>query len=205
MKIVIINCIVIILLNSHLTHFPLGQGSSVASVGRPPRHLMYALHFPIPQDESTLHETNQRLLVLFGVGSSRDQVSALWAKPGHFETSNIHFPTSERVSGASERANGRASGLVLMSLFLFVPDHSAVVVLIAIIPLTVIKLANGCLNEQSSYSIFLQANKSVKKANKELLKLFGKKNCHDITGDGGKAKKKKDRAAGKHSYSISMN
>ena len=30
----------------------------------------------------------------------------------------------ERVSGASERANGRASGPVLMSLFLFVPDHS---------------------------------------------------------------------------------
>ena len=37
----------------------------------------------------------------------------------------------------------------------------------------------------------------MKKANKELLKLFGKKNCHDIAGDGGKTKKKKDRAAGK--------
>ena len=32
---------------------------------------------------------------------------------------------SERVSGASEQANGRASGPVLTSLFLFVPDHSA--------------------------------------------------------------------------------
>ena len=32
---------------------------------------------------------------------------------------------SERVSGASEQANGRASGSVLMSLFLFVTDHSA--------------------------------------------------------------------------------
>ena len=32
---------------------------------------------------------------------------------------------SERVSGTSERANGRASGPVLTSLFLFVPDHSA--------------------------------------------------------------------------------
>ena len=31
---------------------------------------------------------------------------------------------SERVSGASEPANGRVSGPVLMSLFLFVPDHS---------------------------------------------------------------------------------
>ena len=32
---------------------------------------------------------------------------------------------SERVSSASERANGRASGPVFTSLFLFVPDHSA--------------------------------------------------------------------------------
>ena len=29
------------------------------------------------------------------------------------------------MSGASERANGRVSGPVLTSLFLFVPDHSA--------------------------------------------------------------------------------
>lgn len=55
-----------------------GHGSSVVSVGRPPRHLMYALHFPIPQDESTLHETNQRLLVLYGVGSGRDQVQLMF-------------------------------------------------------------------------------------------------------------------------------
>ena len=34
---------------------------------------------------------------------------------------------SEQVSSASERANGRASGPVLSSLFLFVPDHSALV------------------------------------------------------------------------------
>ena len=60
-------------------------------------------------------------------------------KPGHFETSKIHFPTSERsggrerseqsgaskrVNGASERANGRASGPVLLSVFLVVIDHS---------------------------------------------------------------------------------
>ena len=36
-------------------------------------------------------------------------------KPGHFETSKIHFPTSERGERMSERT----------SLFLFVPDHSA--------------------------------------------------------------------------------
>ena len=69
----------------------------------------------------------------------------------HFETSKIHFSTrewakwasvrtsqrsggcerseqstaSERVSSASERANGRASGPVLQSVFLAVFDHSA--------------------------------------------------------------------------------
>ena len=32
---------------------------------------------------------------------------------------------SERVNGASEQANARASGPVLTFLFLFVPDHSA--------------------------------------------------------------------------------
>ena len=38
-----------------------------------------------------------------------------------------HCPTSEgvsEVSGASERANGRASGPVLQSVFLAVIDHS---------------------------------------------------------------------------------
>ena len=34
------------------------------------------------------------------------------------------FRVSERVSGASERANGRASGLVIQSVFLAVFDHS---------------------------------------------------------------------------------
>ena len=34
---------------------------------------------------------------------------------------------SELVSGVSERVNGRASGPVLTSLFLFVPDHSVLV------------------------------------------------------------------------------
>ena len=35
---------------------------------------------------------------------------------------------SERMTGASEQANGRASGPVLMSRFLFVPDHIALVI-----------------------------------------------------------------------------
>ena len=48
----------------------------------------------------------------------------------HRQNSHLitHFPTSEgvsEVSGASERANGRASGPVLQSVFLAVIDHSA--------------------------------------------------------------------------------
>ena len=35
------------------------------------------------------------------------------------------FGANERVSGTSERANGRASVPVLMCLFLVDPDHSA--------------------------------------------------------------------------------
>ena len=57
-----------------------------------------------------------------------DKLTHYGTKPGHFETSIIHFPTSEgvsEVSGTSKRANGRARGPVLTFLFLFVPDHSA--------------------------------------------------------------------------------
>ena len=39
----------------------------------------------------------------------------------------IHCPTSEEVSEASERANGRASGPVLLSVFLVVLAHSDLV------------------------------------------------------------------------------
>ena len=54
---------------------------------------------------------------------------AKWASKRMSELSGGHERSeqsraSERVSGASERANGRASGPVLTSLFLFVPDHS---------------------------------------------------------------------------------
>ena len=43
------------------------------------------------------------------------------------------FRASERVSGVSERANGRASGLVLTFLFLFVPDHGATVLMVLMV------------------------------------------------------------------------
>ncbi|XP_039245890.1 mediator of RNA polymerase II transcription subunit 12-like protein isoform X2 [Pipra filicauda] len=36
------------------------------------RHLQYATHFPIPLDESSSHECNQRMILLYGVGKERD-------------------------------------------------------------------------------------------------------------------------------------
>ncbi|CAJ0948971.1 unnamed protein product [Ranitomeya imitator] len=44
----------------------------LASLYDQPRHIQYATHFPIPQEESCSHECNQRLVVLFGVGRQRD-------------------------------------------------------------------------------------------------------------------------------------
>ncbi|CAH1781069.1 unnamed protein product [Owenia fusiformis] len=37
------------------------------------RHLIYATHFPIPQDENSVHECNQRMVTLYGVGKSREE------------------------------------------------------------------------------------------------------------------------------------
>ncbi|NWV85032.1 MD12L protein, partial [Dasyornis broadbenti] len=37
------------------------------------RHLQYATHFPIPLDESSSHECNQRMILLYGVGRERDE------------------------------------------------------------------------------------------------------------------------------------
>uniref|UniRef100_A0A674KHK9 Mediator complex subunit 12 n=1 Tax=Terrapene triunguis TaxID=2587831 RepID=A0A674KHK9_9SAUR len=45
---------------------------TLASLYDQPRHIQYATHFPIPQEESCSHECNQRLVVLFGVGKQRD-------------------------------------------------------------------------------------------------------------------------------------
>ena len=60
--------------------------------------------------------------------------NTLWSKIGKNRQNShpiIHCPTSEGVSKVSERcerANGRASGPVLQSVFLAVFDHSALMV-----------------------------------------------------------------------------
>lgn len=37
------------------------------------RHLLYTLHFPLPQDEFFVHECNQRHILLYGVGKTKDE------------------------------------------------------------------------------------------------------------------------------------
>lgn len=37
------------------------------------RHLLYTLHFPLPQDEYFVHECNQRHILLYGVGKAKDE------------------------------------------------------------------------------------------------------------------------------------
>jgi len=46
----------------------------------PPRHLVFLTHFPIPNDEQSSHEANQRMMVLYGVGRQRDDARHLAKK-----------------------------------------------------------------------------------------------------------------------------
>ena len=39
------------------------------------RHWQYVYHFPLPQDENSTHECNQRNVLLYGVGRGRDDAS----------------------------------------------------------------------------------------------------------------------------------
>ena len=48
----------------------------------PSRHMLYATHFPLPQDDSSSHECNQRLVVLFGVGKARENARHVLKKVG---------------------------------------------------------------------------------------------------------------------------
>ena len=37
------------------------------------RHLLYTMHFPLPQDDTFLHDCNQRHILLYGVGKAKDE------------------------------------------------------------------------------------------------------------------------------------
>ncbi|XP_046669089.1 mediator of RNA polymerase II transcription subunit 12 isoform X4 [Homalodisca vitripennis] len=49
-----------------------GVGSADVK-GKPSRHLLYTTHFPLPQDESSSHDCNQRHVLLYGVNKLRDE------------------------------------------------------------------------------------------------------------------------------------
>ena len=66
---------------------------------QPSRHLIYSTHFPIPQDEYSSHECNQRLVTLYGVGKARDdardilkkirkEIMKLYSKKNSLDTSS---------------------------------------------------------------------------------------------------------------------
>lgn len=62
---------------------PVNSGTSAerARLHRgPPRHLVFLTHFPIPHDEHSSHESNQRMMVLYGVGRQRDDARHLAKK-----------------------------------------------------------------------------------------------------------------------------
>lgn len=48
----------------------------------PSRHMQYASHFPLAQDEMSTHECNQRNAVLFGVGKAREAARHIPKKVG---------------------------------------------------------------------------------------------------------------------------
>lgn len=56
------------------------NGGGSTTVNSTFRHLLYTTHFPLPQDESSYHDCNQRHILLFGVGKARDEARHLVKK-----------------------------------------------------------------------------------------------------------------------------
>ena len=49
--------------------------SALPDVSKKGRHWQYVYHFPLPQDENSTHDCNQRNVLLYGVGRGRDDAS----------------------------------------------------------------------------------------------------------------------------------
>ena len=49
--------------------------SGLPDVSKMGRHWQYVYHFPLPQDENSTHDCNQRNVLLYGVGRGRDDAS----------------------------------------------------------------------------------------------------------------------------------
>lgn len=61
--------------NKENSRSPLDKKPNMSRNRSPPvnRHLVYAKNFPIPQDDMSAHECNQRLVLLYGFGRARDE------------------------------------------------------------------------------------------------------------------------------------
>lgn len=49
------------------------QMDSTCNLPKKSQHAQYAQHFPIPAENISAHESNQRLILLYGVGKARSQ------------------------------------------------------------------------------------------------------------------------------------
>lgn len=60
--------------NEHLTNLPsLSNDKNSSSTAASCRHYIYTLHFPLSQDDASLHDCNQRYILLYSVGKERDE------------------------------------------------------------------------------------------------------------------------------------
>ncbi|XP_054168464.1 mediator of RNA polymerase II transcription subunit 12-like protein isoform X2 [Oppia nitens] len=57
-------------LGTHSTTFPMPDMPAKNATNR---HLLYTMHFPLPQDETFAHDVNQRHVLLYGVGKAKDE------------------------------------------------------------------------------------------------------------------------------------
>lgn len=57
----------------HLTSLPMMGNKSSNSSSASCRHYLYTMHFPLPQDDASQHDCNQRYILLYGVGKERDE------------------------------------------------------------------------------------------------------------------------------------
>lgn len=58
-------------INTNVNNNSMNDPSNSKSLAQ--RHLLYTVHFPLPQDETNNHDVNQRNVLLYGCGKQRDE------------------------------------------------------------------------------------------------------------------------------------
>ncbi len=156
---------------------------------RPSKHLYYATHFPIPQDDTCLHEVNQRLITLYGVGKVGDSSVALSSikKKKERKKKKCQNIVRNRFSWSQNYPNSVPKisfpGGIYRPLWMaFLKDTF------------IIKIAQHYQEKTSKLQARDEAKHVVKKVTKEIMRLFGKKSSLDISSsDTGKKKKKLEK------------